>query len=298
MPSSGGGISCRSSASPVIVGNLIAYNLGPSAGGGIYCHTSCSPLIANNCIVGNDVANATGGAIYIGYSSDPTVINNTICKNSALNYGAIFSYSSNPLIINSISRNNYPNEIGGSVTVTYCNVEGGFTGTGNIDADPLFVDSAGNDFHLTWDSPCRDTGDNSAVTELHDFEGDPRIALGTVDMGADEFYFHLYHSGDVIPGSPIEVKVVGDPGGTPVRLALGSGVQDPPQSTPYGNLYLILPPVKTFSLGTIPQSGVLVMQAKVPASWQSGKSYPLQALVGPLGNPASVLTNLMVLTVE
>jgi hypothetical protein len=166
-----------------------------------------------------------------------------------------------------------------------------------IDADPLFVDPAGYDLHMTCDSPCKDAGDNTAVIDTYDFEGDPRIVYGIVDMGADEFHTHLYHTGDVIPGSPIEVKMVGDPGMTPVTLALGSGVQDPPQSTPLGDLYLILPPAKTFNLGTIPSTGVLVMSAVVPATWQSGQSFPFQALLGPMA-PGSVLTNLMVLTVK
>jgi len=116
-------------------------------------------------------------------------------------------------------------------------------------------------------------------------------------MGADEFHTHLYHIGAVIPGSPIEVKVVGTPGLPPVTLALGSGIQDPPQSTPYGDLYLVLPPVKTFNLGAIPSTGVSVVPATVPTNWQAGDQYFLQALVGPLA-PGSALSNLMVFTVE
>jgi hypothetical protein len=117
-------------------------------------------------------------------------------------------------------------------------------------------------------------------------------------MGADEFHTHLYHSGAVVPGFPIDVKVAGDPVTAPVTLALGTGIQDPPQQTPYGLLHLVLPPVRTFNLGVIPSDGVLVLPATVPATWQSGESRPFQALAGPLGNPASMLTNLLVLTVE
>ena len=75
-------------------------------------------------------------------------------------------------------------------------VEGGSTidwGSGMIDADPLFVDPSGDDYHLTWQSPCGNTGDMAAVPPdlKYDFEGDPRIVLGSVEIGADEFYFHL-----------------------------------------------------------------------------------------------------------
>jgi hypothetical protein len=44
-------------------------------------------------------------------------------------------------------------------TVTYSDIEDGWTGTGNIDADPLFVDPLNNDFHLQAGSPCIDAGD-------------------------------------------------------------------------------------------------------------------------------------------
>jgi|GEM_PF-2228268 len=124
-----------------------------------------------------------------------------------------------------------------------------------------------------------------------------RYALGNVGIGANEFHTHLYHLGNVIPGGKIQIKVVGDPGTKPVRLALGSGIQDPPQPTPYGDLYLTLPPARIFNLVGVPSNGVRVVLATVPASWQSGESYPFQALVGPLA-PGSVLSNLMVMTVD
>ena len=90
---------------------------------------------------------------------------------------------------------------------------------GNIDADPFFVDPSMGDFHLTHQSPCRDAGDNSVATSLADFEGDPRMAWGgTVDIGADEFYTHLYYTGLASPGKEITGKLIGLPGTIPVGL--------------------------------------------------------------------------------
>ena len=63
---------------------------------------------------------------------------------------------------NSIVRLNNTgiNEVGTpDITVTYSNIEGGWPGTGNIDADPLFYDPAGRNFRLEWTSPCIDAGD-------------------------------------------------------------------------------------------------------------------------------------------
>lgn len=59
---------------------------------------------------------------------------------------------------------------------------------GNIQSDPLFVNAAGGDFHLTSGSPCVNTGNNSApAIPSTDYEGDNRIISATVDMGADEY---------------------------------------------------------------------------------------------------------------
>jgi hypothetical protein len=68
------------------------------------------------------------------------------------------------------------------------------------------------DFHLTFSSPCKDAGDNNAVSiPTFDYEGDPRIANGAVDMGWDEIYTHTYvedvQTGGIFfrPGFDIEV---------------------------------------------------------------------------------------------
>jgi len=315
---SGAGICCTGS-SPLLKNNIIRTNAASDSGGGIYCLNS-SPSIVNNVVTGNSALDS-GGGICIENSTNALITNNTIYKNTSSSKGGgiCIKVSSELTISNSILWDNNAPEgpemrMGGAfwpstVSISYSDVTGGQVGVyvasgctlnwgaGMIDADPLFVDAVNEDFHLTWDSPCKNTGDNTAGTELFDFEGDPRIAQGTVDMGADEFYYHLYHAGDVIPGAFIDVKVIGAPGMTPVTLALGSDIQDPPQSTPYGNLYLVLPPVKTFNLGGIPSTGVLFVPATVPTTWQTGEEYFFQALVGPKA-PGSVLTNLMVLRVE
>ena len=46
---------------------------------------------------------------------------------------------------------------------SYSDVLGGYPGTGNFDADPLFVDASGGDDHLRAGSPCIDTGDPLAL---------------------------------------------------------------------------------------------------------------------------------------
>jgi hypothetical protein len=45
------------------------------------------------------------------------------------------------------------------VSVTYSTIQGGYTGTGNLSSDPLFVNPAAGDFHLQANSPAKHSGD-------------------------------------------------------------------------------------------------------------------------------------------
>lgn len=56
-----------------------------------------------------------------------------------------------------------------------------------INSNPLFTNSANNDFTLTSISPAVDTGDNVYVLGATDLLGNQRILNSTVDMGAYEF---------------------------------------------------------------------------------------------------------------
>ena len=91
-----------------------------------------------------------------------------------------------PRLINCILWDDSPDEIsGGTPDITYSDVMGGWIGTGNINADPLFADV---DLRLSAGSPCIDAGDNSAVPPgvITDLDGYPRIVNDVVDMGAYE----------------------------------------------------------------------------------------------------------------
>ena len=134
-----------------------------------------------------------------------TLINCTFSRNtSSISGGGIGISSSTTSATNCILWNNTPNEIedfGGEMPLRYCNVQGGWPGTGNIDDDPLFVDPNNGDFRLQAGSPCIDAGNNWAIVVLTDIDldGNPRFAddkattdsgCGVpviVDMGAYEF---------------------------------------------------------------------------------------------------------------
>ncbi|MFH1148329.1 MAG: NBR1-Ig-like domain-containing protein, partial [Pseudomonadota bacterium] len=79
--------------------------------------------------------------------------------------------------------------------VTYCNVQGGYEGTGNINADPSFFfalrmygrhfDDLSSNYHLKPVSPCIDSGTDAAALST-DRDGNPRLGGPACDMGAYE----------------------------------------------------------------------------------------------------------------
>lgn len=134
----------------------------------------------NNSILAN---NALAGIYIINNCESNTIINSTIINNL---YG-ICSNSSPTIVTNSIVWGNTNYQIYGNHTVSYSDIQGGYEGKGNIDTDPLFIDPDNRNFHLQAGSPCINTGTNHApFLSAHDFDGDPRILHGTVDMGMDE----------------------------------------------------------------------------------------------------------------
>ncbi len=206
----GGGIY---NAGSISVMSCIFIGNTAQTGGGIFneYYTPSSVLI--NCIfVGNSVT-ASGGGIFNGLS-DLAVTNCTFVGNSAEDRGGGFyipplpvpsvsssstAYDGYSILTNCIFRDNVPEQIvnrGGDISVVYSDVQGGWGGVGNINADPCFVDGSGGDLRLSWDSPCIDTGDNNAPNlPPTDFDGHPRIIVGdcndteVVDMGAFEFNY-------------------------------------------------------------------------------------------------------------
>ncbi len=196
----GGGIFLDDS-SPAISSCAIRGNSALFYGGGICCFASSAPCITNCVISGNGASNS-GGGIY-GEASF-SIANCTISGNSSTNGGGINVFSGFPTVVNSIlwgdSATNGP-EVrlgGGAITIAFSDVQGGWTGASNIDADPLFLDprpisevaTSAGDYRLRTGSPCIDagTGDSAAYPCIiaRDLAGDPRPQGAGYDIGADE----------------------------------------------------------------------------------------------------------------
>ena len=207
-----------------LINNNIRGNSSTGLGGGIYTSENIN-FLHNNTIALNK-ANS-GGGFYSIFSTD-TLTNNTISENSSNDGGGLYMNDGISIMTNNTVSENLATINGGglymnngthtitnsniwgngseivnnvaTITVTYSNVQGGYTGTGNKDSDPLFVNASDIDgpdnIHRTADdglrlqpsSPAINMGNNAAIPMgiTSDITGGTRILQGTVDMGAYE----------------------------------------------------------------------------------------------------------------
>ncbi len=180
-----------------VVGCLFTSNeAGPSGdGGGIYSYITAN---VTNCVfAGNASSGGKGGGACFGSGS---VINSSFLGNLGKNGGAVYSGSN--VMENDILWKDYVSSGGsgseiysnGTLVITYSDLTSGEAsisgthtyGTGNISADPLFVNQNGNDLHLTSLSPCINKG-TTLEAPANDLDGVSRPQGGYFDMGAYEY---------------------------------------------------------------------------------------------------------------
>jgi plastocyanin len=183
-----------------------------AGGGAIVVNGSGARVDVYNSLFATNTA-VTGGAITAFDAGILNVYNSTMVGNDADAIGGAIRRSSTTasvVINNSIFTGNLPTAsqvaIGGQGTdeVFFSIVEGGYTGSGagNLDADPMFVDSSNGDYRLMPGSPAVDAGSTIRYVNgpLSDLVGGARVLddpntpdtgeviLGaTIDIGAYEF---------------------------------------------------------------------------------------------------------------
>jgi len=137
----------------------------------------------------NNAGSVTSGALHVDQNSSLdgqfiTLFGNSGGWEHSGSVLGMFNGGCRVQISNSIAWGNQGRIIGGHgewPTITFTDIQGGFDGEGNINADPLFVDPDNGDFHLTANSPCIDAGDPNSP---NDFDGT------RADMGAYYFSGH------------------------------------------------------------------------------------------------------------
>jgi hypothetical protein len=201
--SSGAGIYCWQSIA-VISGCRITNNSASGAvnGGGAYCGGGGTDVLFQNCVFSKNIATAGAGIFAEWGGSSPRPLVNVVNCTIAQNQGGGIKSDSVDMNINSTivwSNQGTALALSGAVSqspVIYSNIQGGYSGTGNIDTDPMFVSTWNEDYHLqsshghydaqnsrwTTDgrtSPCIDAGDPSdPPTE------EPTPNGGRINMGA------------------------------------------------------------------------------------------------------------------
>jgi hypothetical protein len=165
VTSAGGGGIRAGDGNPQILNNVITTNNGRYGAGVVLNYTGAT--VKNNVITNNSGGqDYGGGALWMNAngSTAKTIENNTITGNKTI---AVYVWQGTSIIRNSIiwadstvSAVQIAARSGGP-TVTYSNVQGGWTGTGNVRIDPQFADSS---FHLKSTSACIDAGDTTSLS--------------------------------------------------------------------------------------------------------------------------------------
>ncbi|MEQ1746214.1 MAG: HYR domain-containing protein [Saprospiraceae bacterium] len=189
---SGGGMYNLFSSTPTVVNCSFTNNSG-GEGGGMSNISESSPNVTN-CIFTENTTPGNGGGMYNFNLSAPVLTNCTFSNNTAANGGGVCNLlNASPTLTNCILWGNNSqiyNGGGASPSVTYCDVQGGYAGAGNINADPLFVDAPNGDLRLQACSPAIDAA-NDADAPANDLDGNARfdaLAGGSIaDMGAYEY---------------------------------------------------------------------------------------------------------------
>lgn len=176
-----------------------------------------------NCLVHNNlIYNITDDGITPAGNGNHTVRNNTIFNVGVLTGGGGWAMESAATAGNVYENNIFWDRIDNTGVATYSYndyINSVLAGVGNISADPLFINSAAGDFHLSQtlagqgsDSPAVDAGGVTAASlglDSRTTRTDGGVDTGTVDQG--------YHYANGISGPALDiVKRAFLPDGTPI----------------------------------------------------------------------------------
>lgn len=205
MAAAGGGILALEDNS-VFYNNLIKDN-SASVGGGV---ALVGGLLINNTVIRNS-ALQLGGNLYAGLNQDQnlsTFVANNVFWGSSVGYGvAVEGVSTEAWFVHNNVFDNTPGNFIDAITGMTAD---GFTGTqGNISDDPLFLNLEDEDYHLSDDSPCIDSGTSLVEMALGstDLDGRMRHYGLSVDMGA---YENAVCSAPVANAGPDQTCLLGE----------------------------------------------------------------------------------------
>jgi len=233
----GGGIYISANASSTISGNVVQGNISGGFGGGGINLWSATWLygtfsnVYNNLIINNSATDA-GGGIYSRYETS-NIYNNTIAENFCARGGGVYVLTfANlpPNIYNDIIWDNTAPSgqsifldpaAGSTANISYCDVQGGWAGVGNIDLNPLFANGPQGSYYLSQiaagqmaQSGCVDSGDPITPMITGATRTDCVQDAGVIDMG---YHYEL-------GGVPYSLVVGITPFIVPIQIPAGGGI--------------------------------------------------------------------------
>jgi len=147
----GGAIACQR-ASPTISGCILRNNTALT-GGALYC-SDYTNVVIQNCLITKNEAGSGAGIYLTGNENEAQIRNCTVSENTAEQGGGLlFGSHSSPIATSCVIWKNIPDSIearpDATPIVQYTLIQGGWPGTHNIDADPLFVVGPRGEFYLS-----------------------------------------------------------------------------------------------------------------------------------------------------
>jgi len=183
--SAGGAILAYNGGSVTMAQALLASNSAMNGGALALQDVTVS---LENLVVAQHRARNTGSGLYVLFPRHHVLVRQcTIADNDG--YGGFDIGGGTVVLQNCTLWGNGSCQItpwSDTAMVSYCDIEGGYSGAGTIDSNPVFIAAAALNYDIAEESPCRDSGMNlPAVT--NDCIGTPRPYGAGWDMGAYEF---------------------------------------------------------------------------------------------------------------
>jgi hypothetical protein len=189
----GAAVFAQNASTPSFVNCLIHNNTSVNLGnggyaGGVWSGGAGSIATFKNCTVARNSAETRGGGIISVNAGNAVIHNSIVAQNTSplgpqmWLAGGFFGGSA------SFATIEWSLFEGGQAMVLIQGVSSLTWGTGNLDADPMFVAPAAGNFHLQCHSPVINAGNDALVPPgvKIDLDGNPRIVGPAVDLGAYE----------------------------------------------------------------------------------------------------------------
>ncbi len=202
----GAGVYCYSATAASICCKFTANQATTGAG----CYIDTSNMQWLNCLFDLNDADEFGGGMYC-LNSEASVTNATFTHNHASDDGGAIALNTTDLTMrNSILWQNEISEIhapGLTPDIRYCDIQGGFAGTGNINTEPSFCSGVNGQHYLSQiasgeaiDSPCVNTGNLPVDQISYSHSGNTfRLIESSTrtdradDAGIADMGFHYYY---------------------------------------------------------------------------------------------------------